>query len=152
MGLMSLHKNETRLTTVDETIEAVLANLSSKRDYWYKGIRLYRLMDRHNQVTNQYGTQQVKFTASKRNTGFEISCVVLNLSKKLLECNEDCAIMYASGNEEIKIDYSTLDEIDFFQYECIGIQTLGVSHDKLKKLIHTLKGIIEHASNSASKA
>jgi hypothetical protein len=129
MRFNSLMKNETRLTTTDELIAAAVKGEHS-------GIRLYISHPEKGKTLYAHGS--CFFIISKYKN--HITLKVNGFDKIFLTITDGIAIMDSIGAEKVEIQTSTVDSLEFFQYECLGVDFCGISSDSMKTLIKFLEG------------
>ncbi|EOP4617855.1 hypothetical protein VWH18_05570 [Escherichia coli O157] len=133
MHLSNLEKKETRLTTTDELIEAI-----TKESKYHQGIRLYFIDTGSMEGTYIYGSQSLSYDAMPNK---HVKIFLGSSNKTFLTINDSSVIMNSLGHDKVEIDLNTLEDIDFFQYECLGVDLHGISSDMIKSLIKYFEGV-----------
>lgn len=133
----SLTKNETRLTTTDELIAAMEAN-----EKYFNGIHFFKTDLSESKVLYVYGSQYCIVTKHPD----AISLKFNTYSKNFLTINKSNVTMSGIGNQVVEIPLDSIDSIEFFQYECLGVDFGTVSTESMRTLINLLKGKV-HAFN-----
>lgn len=133
MHLSNSEKKEIRLTTTDELIEAI-----TKDSKYHKGIRLYFIDNGSMEGTYIYGSQSLSYDAMPDK---HVKIFLGSSNKTFLSINDNSVIMNSLGHDKVEIDLNTLEEMDFFQYECLGVDLHGISSDMIKSLIKYFEGV-----------
>lgn len=146
---MWLKKCDTRLTTLDEAVMVIIDNFD-KNNVKINGIRLFKFNDSSTSVTFVYGSQLIHIeyvTYSFKDERY-ITCSTDSYSGEFLRVFSDHSTMElkkTNSNEHyVDIPNETFNEIDFFQYEVLGvINPLQVSvlcklKDKMKDFLNAI--------------
>lgn len=151
MNLLALSKTETRLTNINELVNAILScKLKIDTKCKYNGINLYKIKYSriHNSVKYIYGTSQIVFETVTVNNKLLIDVYINNKiknSQKVLTVSADNVTMFDTNKKKLDIDLDVLLEGDLFQYECIGLDN-PFEKTVLVNLIKHIKGIFDETN------
>lgn len=148
MGLFSLSKTETRLTTPDELINAVLDNwkMSDKQYVSYNGIRLSRYNAHNNESTFMYGIHDIMIRYDQGIPESDKYPPVIKIklnSNSVLDIYQKKAIMWDNKHNPIEIDYDVFNCNDFSQFDFLFVVN-PFSVPVLVKLKDKLRGCLEN--------
>lgn len=148
MGLFSLSKTETRLTTPDEIINAVLDNwkLPDQKTIFYNGIRLVRFNKYNSESTFMYGTNELSICFDPGipdHEKYQPKIRVKLNSNTVIDIYAKKAIMWDDKSKPIDIDYDVFNCNDFSQYDFLFVKN-PFSVQALVKLKDKLKGSLEN--------
>lgn len=146
-----LRKKDTRLTTLDETVLAIVDNFH-KNNAVVNGIKLHKFNDDLQSVSFIYGSQSfyMRYYSYHHNKNESyISCSDSINEMEILRLYKDFCRMYIKSNSydghHYDIPYDTFNEIDFFQYEVGGVRNplsvpvLCKLKDKMKEILDAIK-------------
>lgn len=122
-------KNDLKLTTADEIIEAVTQGKST----FYNGIRLFKDDVIRGNVEFYYGSQLISF---KKHFG-ELKVKFGTDKIEFLTVNPKGVTMFSVTGENVEFD----EELDAFQYECLGVDTKEISTANIIALVNYSKGV-----------
>lgn len=152
MNLPTLSIAETRLTNINELVNAILScKLKIDTKCKCNGINLYKLKYSriHNSVKYIYGTSQIIFETVTVNSKLLIDVYISNKiknSQKVLTVSSDNVTMFDTNNKKLDIDLDVILDGDLFQYECIGLNN-PFDKSVLVNLIKHIKGILDETNN-----
>lgn len=145
-----LRKDDTRLTTLDETAMVVVDNFH-KKNVIVNGIKLHKFNEDLQSVSFIYGSEQfhIRYHNTHNKKESYISVSTSTYGRELLRLYKDFCRMYIKSDgydgHHYDIPYDTFNEIDFFQYEVGGVTNplsvpvLCKLKDKMKELLDAIK-------------
>lgn len=142
---MFLSKNDTRTTTYEEMVHAVCAGFHEK-NFKYNGITLYKFTDDEHSVTFIYGTKMMMFQYVDFIDEPKIKVYTDNFVEVFTIYEDRAEMYYIEKNQvemkEITIPLETFNEVDYFQYEVLGVTSL-INTPELIKLKDKTKDLLD---------